>query len=248
MPKLFVHGNPETTAVWAPLVEALAAVGVTDVVLLAPPGFGAPVPDGFGCTRLEYRDWLIGEIEAARGPVDLMGHDWGAAHVYAVLAARPDRVRSWAADCAGLLHPDYEWHDAARAWQRPGDGETIAELMRGLPPQAVVSWGASPAYAPALADGIDEPMTTAMLALYRSAEQPALRELGDAVAAASRPPGLIIEPDGDPYVPAALSREVASRLAAEVLALAGCAHWWMWEAPDRAAAALAAFWADQDRT
>lgn len=242
VPKLFVHGNPETRAVWAPLVDALAARGVTDMRLLSPPGFGARVPDGFGCTRVEYRDWLIGAIEAVGEPVDLVGHDWGAGHVYAVLAARPDLVRTWAADCAGLLHPDYEWHDAAQMWQRPGDGEEIAELMRGLPPQAVVSWGASPAYAPALAGGIDEPMTTAMLALYRSAVQPALRELGEAVVVANRPPGLIIEPDGDPYVPAALSRQVASRLGAETLALTGCAHWWMWEAPDRAADAMVAFW------
>jgi hypothetical protein len=27
-------------------------------VTLSPPGFGAPIPDGFGCTVGEYRDWL----------------------------------------------------------------------------------------------------------------------------------------------------------------------------------------------
>jgi pimeloyl-ACP methyl ester carboxylesterase len=246
VPKLFVHGNPETSAVWEPLVVALASRGVTDAQLLSPPGFGAPVPDGFGCTRGEYRDWLVAEIEAYDAPVDLVGHDWGAAHVYAVVAARPDLVRSWAADCAGLLHPDYEWHDAAEMWQRHGDGEVIAELMRGLPPKAVVSWGASPAYASALASGIDAPMTMAMLALYRSAVQPAMRELGEAVTAAPRPPGLVIEPDGDPYVPAALSREAASRLGVDRLELPGCGHWWMWQAAERAADALAAFWAYQD--
>ena len=245
VPKLFVHGNPETDAVWTPLVDALAAAGVTDVELLSPPGFGAPVPDGFACRRSDYCDWLIGELEArvdATGqPVDLVGHDWGAGHVYAVLATRPDLVRSWAADCAGLLHPDYEWHDAARAWQAPG-GETIADVMRGLPAAAVLSWGVPPGYADALAAGIDTTMTTAMLALYRSAVQPELRQLGAAVTAAARPRGMVFEPDGDPYVPPGLSREVAASLDATGVPLPGCGHWWMWEAPARAATALISFW------
>ena len=47
MPKVFVHGNPETAAIWDDLVGELAARGVSDVVRLSPPGFGAPVPDVF---------------------------------------------------------------------------------------------------------------------------------------------------------------------------------------------------------
>jgi pimeloyl-ACP methyl ester carboxylesterase len=113
MTKVFVHGNPETTAVWEPLLPALKAQGISDIVLLSPPGFGVPVPDGFAGTRIAYRDWLIAEIEKIGHPVDLLGHDWGAGHTYGVAAARPDLLRSWAADCAGLVHPDYEWHPAA---------------------------------------------------------------------------------------------------------------------------------------
>jgi len=86
---------------------ALANRGVEDIILLSPPGFGAPVPPGFPCTRLAYRDWLISEIEKIGHPVDLLGHDWGAGHTYAVAAVRPDLLRSWAADCAGLVHPSY---------------------------------------------------------------------------------------------------------------------------------------------
>lgn len=41
MPAVFVHGNPETDAVWTPL---LAELGRDDVVRLSPPGFGAPLP------------------------------------------------------------------------------------------------------------------------------------------------------------------------------------------------------------
>ena len=102
MPKVFVHCNPETTAVWGPLIPELAERGIDDCVLLSPPGFGAPAPAGFGGTRLDHRDWLIGELERLGEPVDLVGHDWGAGHTYAVVAACPDLPRSWAADCAGL--------------------------------------------------------------------------------------------------------------------------------------------------
>ena len=41
---VLVHGNPETDVIWDPLVRALAAQGVADVVRLSPPGFGAPLP------------------------------------------------------------------------------------------------------------------------------------------------------------------------------------------------------------
>jgi hypothetical protein len=43
MTVVLVRGNPETDAVWDPLVEAL---GRDDVVRLSRPGFGAPLPDG----------------------------------------------------------------------------------------------------------------------------------------------------------------------------------------------------------
>ena len=238
--KLFVHGNPETSAVWSPLLGELAAHGIDDVVLLSPPGFGAPIPPGFGCTRLEYRDWLIGEIEAVGEPVDLVGHDWGAGHVYGVLAERPDLLRTWATDCAGLLHEDYEWHVAAQVWQRPGDGERALERLMSDP--SAVGRSAPAELAAGLAAGIDAPMTTAILALYRSAVQPAMRQLGELVVSAARPPGLVFEPDGDPFVPAVLSEAVAARLDARVVALPGCGHWWMWQAADRAAAALVDFW------
>ena len=60
MPVVLVHGNPETDAVWAPLVAELDR---SDVVRLSPPGWGAPIPDGWGATVEEYRRWLVGELE-----------------------------------------------------------------------------------------------------------------------------------------------------------------------------------------
>ena len=87
MTVVFVHGNPETDAVWDPLVEQLDR---DDVVRLSPPGFGAPLPDGWPATYLDYRDWLEGKLTGFANPVDLVGHDWGGGHVLNAVMHRPD--------------------------------------------------------------------------------------------------------------------------------------------------------------
>ena len=64
MTTVLIRGNPETDAIWTDLVGELTDRSVTDLVLLSPPGFGAPIPDGWGATQVEYRDWLF--LEAPR--------------------------------------------------------------------------------------------------------------------------------------------------------------------------------------
>lgn len=128
MTVVLVHGNPETDAIWGPLIDAL---GREDVVCLSPPGFGSPLPDGFTATYLAYRDWLEDELERIDEPVDLVGHDWGGGHVVNLVMHRPELVRSWASDCVGLFDPDYVWHDLAQVWQTPGDGEQHVDTMLG---------------------------------------------------------------------------------------------------------------------
>ena len=116
MTAVFVHGNPETAAVWGPL---LAELDRDDVVCLSPPGFGAPLSDGFGATVAEYRDWLVGQVEALGEPVHLVGHDWGGGHVVNLAMTRPDLLLSWTTDIIGVFDPDYVWHPLAQVWQRP---------------------------------------------------------------------------------------------------------------------------------
>ena len=43
------------------------------------------------------------------------------------MSLRPDLVRSWVPDAAGLADPGFEWHDFAKIWQTPGDGEAFWE-------------------------------------------------------------------------------------------------------------------------
>ncbi|MCD9197718.1 alpha/beta fold hydrolase [Aeromicrobium wangtongii] len=244
MTAVFVHGNPETSFVWSDLVPELEQRGVEDIVLLSPPGFGGAVPDGFDGSRLAHRDWLIGQLEDLGDPVDLVGHDWGAGHVYAVAAERPDLLRSWAADCAGLVHPDYEWHPAAAVWQTEGDGEESVKGIVALDGDELgAAFGVPPRLAPTMAEHLDDTMGDAILKVYRSAAQPAMRQLGDQLAQADRRPALLIHPTADPFVPPEMTPPVAARMDAEILALDGLGHWWMFEDPAQAAAGLVDFWA-----
>jgi pimeloyl-ACP methyl ester carboxylesterase len=245
---VLVHGNPETDAIWGPLVDAL---GRDDVVRLSPPGFGAPLPDGFPATFIAYRDWLEGELESIGGPIDLVGHDWGGGHVVNVVMHRPELVRSWASDVIGIFDPDYVWHDLAQVWQTPGDGEQLVDTMLGgtIADRAaqMAALGIPIDIATSIAEAQGPEMGRAILLLYRSAAQPATAEAGRLLENAAARPGLSLLATEDPYVGSdAIRRRAAERAAANTEVLDGLGHWWMLQDPARGAAALTRFWATLD--
>src|SRR5215470_9972599 len=114
------YGVPETPAVWHGL---LAALDRPDTVALSLPGFDSARPAGFGATMEEYAGWLVGQLERLGDPVDLVGHDWGGGFVVRVVSTRPELVRSWVTDAAGIGDVEFEWHDFAKIWQTPQAGE-----------------------------------------------------------------------------------------------------------------------------
>jgi pimeloyl-ACP methyl ester carboxylesterase len=246
MTVVLVHGNPETAAIWDPL---RAELGRDDVVALSPPGFGAPVPAGFGATSDDYLDWLVGEVEAIGEPVHILGHDWGGGHVARLACSRPDLVASWSIDIAGCFDPEYVWHDFAQAWQTPRDGEAAIEAMIGSPVDERValfeSLGMTPEAARSCAEAADAEMGRCILALYRSAAQPAMQRFGEELPKATARPGLVIIATEDHFTGGeVLARRSAERAGAEVTVLDGLGHWWMLEDPKRGAAAVAA-WLDR---
>ena len=58
-------------------------------------------------------------MEAIEEPVDLVGHDWGGGFALRLVSLRPDLVRTWVLDAAGLADVEFEWHDFAKIWQTP---------------------------------------------------------------------------------------------------------------------------------
>jgi pimeloyl-ACP methyl ester carboxylesterase len=248
MPVVFVHGVPETAAIWTPL---LAELGRADAMTLSPPGFGAPVPAGFTATSDDYLAWLVAEIESIEGPVDLIGHDWGGGHVQRLAARRPDLIRSWGTDIAGGADPGYVWHDLAQIWQTPGQGEeSVRDLFEAPVEQQAainVSLGMTPEAAQACAEAAGPEMGRCILALYRSARQPAMTTWGRELEAADRRPGLVINATTDPFVGGPqLAHRAAQRLGAQEAVLEGLGHWWMMQDPARGARVLADFLAGLD--
>jgi pimeloyl-ACP methyl ester carboxylesterase len=243
-----VHGNPETSAVWDPLRAALCR---DDVVCLSPPGFGAPVPDGWRATVEEYADWLIAELEAIGAPVDLVGHDWGGAHVVIAAMQRPDLLRSWCTDVIGVFDPEYVWHDLAQLWQTPEAGEqaVAAWVAESVAERAgrLEAFGIPPDVAARMAEAFDDAMGRCILALYRSAAQPRMAQLGEGLVAAAQRPGLHISATDDHFVgDVAMQRRAADRAGARIATLDGLGHWWMVQDPGRGAAVLRDFWKSLD--
>jgi pimeloyl-ACP methyl ester carboxylesterase len=240
---VLVHGQPETDAIWDALRKSL---GRDDIITLSPPGYGAPVPDGFGATSDDYLSWLAAELKAIAGPIDLVGHDWGGAHVMRLVSTYPELVRSWTTDIAGCFDPEYVWHPLAQIWQTPGQGEAWVAQTLAAPMEARVQGladaGMGEEVAARVAPAFDEAMGRCTLALYRSAAQPRLSEWGADLSKARTRPGLVIIPTDDHYTGGeVLARRTAERVGATVALLDGLGHWWMCQDPARGASVIGSF-------
>jgi pimeloyl-ACP methyl ester carboxylesterase len=242
MPAVLVHGVPETPPLWRSLRSHLAR---TDVVTLSLPGFGNPRPDGFGATKDDYAAWLIGELEAVGEPVDLVGHDWGGGFTVRAVSLRPDLVRTWVTDAAGLADPGFVWHDFAKIWQTAGEGEAFWEQQLALPladrAGVFLAFGVPEEDALALAGAIDATMAGCILDLYRSAT--AVQEEWGPEFVDIPKPGLVVVPSDDPFLDGGGATRAAERAGARIERIEGAGHWWMTQDPAGAAAILEAFWA-----
>lgn len=238
MPVVFVHGVPDTYHVWDQVRRYSTR---SDVVALALPGFGCPVPDGFASTKEEYVAWIIGELEAQKGPVDLVGHDWGCLLTARVASLRPDLVRTWAAG-SGPVSKDYDshWHELAKIWQTPVVGE---QWMAALDPvqlgTSLEGSGVPPALAVDAAGRLDGTMKDCILRLYRSAVYVGHEWQPDLASITA--PALVFWGISDPVCPVEYADRLGENTAARVLKL-DCGHWTPLQRPEEVAAALQEHW------
>ncbi len=196
---------------------------------------------------MEYRDWLIAELERFEEPVDLVGHDLGGGLVVLAAMARPDLIRSWTSDAIGLFDAEYTWHQYAKIWQRPivGEASLIVYRLQSPPRRAAgqIAMGMDPAIATDVAAAFDADMVRSILRMYRSAVQPVMSKLGANLEAAAARPGLLIMPSEDQNVGTdEQRRRSAARSGARVEFLPGLGHFWMTQGEGRpGAAAIDAF-------
>ncbi|NJP31947.1 alpha/beta fold hydrolase [Micromonospora thermarum] len=248
MTVVFVHGVPETCEVWDRLRELIGR----DSIALSLPGFGARRPDGFGGSKDDHAEWLARELRRVPGPVDLVGHDWGALLTYRVASALDVPLRSWTIDVASILHKAYVWHDLAQVWQTPHEGESfIAQALRAshTDPYGVAeslrSMGVPEADALLMHDRFDPEMGRSILDLYRSATPNPFADWGAGIAVSAAPRLVLSAPD-DPFDDGSLAADVARDLGAKVRVIEGTGHWWMLQDPSQAAAVLTDFWTSLD--
>lgn len=240
---VLVHGVPETAQLWDQLRAALGH----ESLAVELPGFGCPRPPGFTATKDAYAEFLVGELSSIGEPVDLVGHDWGALLALRVVTTRPDLVRSWVVDVAGGFHERAAWHDLARIWQTPGEGEAFFERQAHAPHEAVVAafeaLRVPTGGAELLASHFDATMGSCILDLYRSAT-PNVCATWEPTWAPTSAPGLVLCPAEDPFARhEGLSSEVAERLGARHEVLEDLGHFWPLEDPARVAGVLRAFYA-----
>ncbi len=242
MTTFFVHGVPETAAIW----DRVRGLVGRESTALQLPGFAAPRPDDHDGGMEAQLAWLAEQVQAADEPVDIVGHDWGGILVARLATSAPAGLRSWVSDAPGAIDPSFEWHDFAKVWQTPGEGEAFFEGMLASPEGAAAAMtmtGVPEADAPALVEAVDDLMVDSILRLYRSATA-----VGTEWAAAGPPsvPGLVLVAEGDAFGDVETSRRVAADLGAGFEVVPGGTHFWPLSAPEAGAAALERFWSSLD--
>jgi haloalkane dehalogenase len=125
-PVVCVHGFPESSRMWVPLMEALAAAGRRSV---APDLYALGDSDEFGPGTFENTlERFTAWVEASDlGSVALVVHDWGGFIGLAWACDHPDCVDALVISNTGFF-ADGKWHGMAEA-MRSEQGE---ELIGGL--------------------------------------------------------------------------------------------------------------------
>lgn len=240
MPVLFVHGVPATGRLWRGVIDRIDRSDAVEALDL--PGFAADPPAGWVAHKENYVAYVIERIEALHargGPVHLVGHDWGCLLALRAASLRPELLRSIAAG-NGPIDPHWPLHNLWVEWMKPGVGEASADRLAegGAMVETLVRNGFPPEDA-AANSFVTPGNARRILDLYRSAI-----DIGRAWAedlARIVVPSMIIWGEEDLIVPIEIGRRMAARMGAEVVTLKA-GHFWPYEAPDAAAAALRRLW------
>jgi haloalkane dehalogenase len=244
-PVLFLHGNPDTSELWEPVIARLCG----EMRCIAPdlPGFGGSgVPHAFDCSLDGLARWVDGFAATAglHGQLDLVVHDIGGFFGLAWAIRHPHRVRRIVITNT-IFQADYRWHFWARVWRTPLLGE-LSMLLLSVPLAGPALFrSAIRAGGPLLERGQVERMRERfrartrrmVLRLYRATDPENFAGWEDQLLAVTRDsPTIVLWGDSDPYIP----RRLAERFGAAQVRHLAAGHWVPTEAPDEVAAAIAA--------
>jgi pimeloyl-ACP methyl ester carboxylesterase len=235
-PAIFLHGNPDTHAVWNTTIAALPQLRC-----LAPdlPGFGKSIAPADHDLSLEAQGaFVLGIVDAlALDRVHLIVHDIGGNYGLAFASLHPERIASLTV-LNTIWSPAYRWHFWGRVWRTKGLGEAamklsarplfINQIRRGSP--------AMPRDYVELAHAEFTPATKRQVLRYYRAMSPPVWQGWDTKLLAAKLKTQVIWGDKDPFIPATFAEGfgVAARHTPH-------GHWVMAEDPQLVASAISDF-------
>lgn len=233
-PVVCVHGFPQSSLMWEPLMEALSAAGRR---CLAPDLYGFGDSTDFGPATFENSlDRLGAWIDALQlDKIVLVVHDWGGFVGLAWACENPDRIEALVISDTGFF-ADGKWHGAAKAL-RSEHGETIiAALDRdgfvGLlnSPTEIFDEAALDAYWAPFEHGNGRQAT---LDFYRSMDMEKLAPWQGKLAEVGAPT-LILWGAEDPFAPMGGAKRFEREIpGARLVALEGTGHFVFDQQPQR---------------
>ncbi len=240
---LMVHGFPESSYRWRPVLDALPPIGWRG---LAPdlPGFGDSEPDPPSTweRHVEALERFRAELGLER--VVLCVDDWGGLIGLRWACDHPEAVAGLVISSTGFF-PDGKWHGMARILRSEGEGERFMEALtpallaaslRQISP--AMTDDAIAEYWKCLADRVRR---RGALELYRSGDFEKLDPYCGKLAALAVP-ALVLWGEDDPFAPVAGAQRLGRELpGAKLVVLEGVGHFTTDDAPDRVAAEVTGF-------
>ena len=244
-PVVLIHGFPESSLMWEPVMEALAAGGRRCV---APDLYCLGDSEDPGPATFERNLEALGELIDALGlgRVAVVVHDWGGFVGLAWACDHPDRVSALVISDTGFFS-DGKWHGMAKM-MRSDQGEALVGALDrdGF---AAMLRSAAP-FDDAKIDGFWRPFADgrgreATLEFYRSMDFEKL-EPYDGRLAELGVPTLLVWGEKDEFAPLAGAKRFEREIpGARLVVMEGGGHFPFDEHPERCAAEVAAFLADE---
>lgn len=241
LPVIYLHGAPDTHAMWLPVMARLDAHARNIAIDL--PGFGeSTLSAAFSLSLDNMADVVRDLLDALHidAPVALVMTDFGAHYGMAFAAKYPERVRGLAISNANFFH-DYGWHGFAKLYRVPLLGEllmssasrsimakTLRQVAPALPDEYIDS-----SYGPGFGSAR---VRKTMLRMYRERDPQDFVGWEDKLLAVlKQKPSVVLWGDKDPFItPAYADRYVG----AEVHHFTDNSHWLALEAPEKYAVVL----------
>ncbi len=238
---LLLHGFPESSFMWDPVMPAIAGAGWRAV---APDfaGFGdsRPDPPGTWERHIEALERFRGELGIERC-VPVM-HDWGGLIGMRWACDHPDAVRALVISSTGFFS-DGKWHGMAKALKEEGTGDQVMDGFTREGFEAVMRLSSNGMTDEAIGEYWKAFETVAgrqgVLELYRSGD---FSKLEGYDLAGLGVPALLVWGEEDEFAPVAGAHRFERELPDTDLVVVKGARHFVWEdAPEECGAALAGF-------